>query len=31
MGCFHDAVLDDEATAEKYFREAKQLKEKLSV
>jgi len=31
MGCFHDAVLDDEATAEKYFREAKKLKEKLSV
>jgi tetratricopeptide (TPR) repeat protein len=31
IGWFHDAVLDDKTTAEKYFRKAKTLKEKLSA
>jgi tetratricopeptide (TPR) repeat protein len=31
IGYFYDAVLDDEAGAEKYFTEAKKLKEKLLV
>lgn len=31
VGHFHNAILDDEATAQKFFREAKRLREQQAV